>query len=257
MAVIELREISKVFMAGSRAERDVEALRLVSFIVKDGEFICLVGPTGCGKTTLLRIVAGLEQPTSGAVLLDGQLITEPGPDRGMVFQEFALLPWRTVVENIELGPEIQGVGHETRRNVADLYVGLVGLHGFENKYPRELSGGMKQRAAIARSLANDPKVLLMDEPFGSLDAQTRNIMQEELLGIWSKTKKTIIFVTHSVDEAVYLADRIILLTARPASVRETFEVRLPRPRDRLHYEFVNIRAEVLMALSEEVRGRSR
>jgi len=255
MAVIESKEISKVFKASSRGEEDVKGLDSVSFIVRGGEFACLVGPSGCGKTTLLRIIAGLEQPTSGAVILDGQLIVAPGPDRGMVFQEFALLPWRTVVENIELGLEIRGVDYETRRKIADHYVGLVGLHGFENKYPRELSGGMKQRAAIARSLANDPKVLLMDEPFGSLDAQTRNIMQEELLRIWSKTEKTIVFVTHSVDEAVYLADRIILLTARPASVREIFEVRLPRPRDRLHYEFVNIRAEILTALSEEVRQK--
>jgi len=253
MAIIEVREISKVFMAGSKGENDVEALRCVSFIVKNGEFVCLVGPTGCGKTTLLRIVAGLEQPTRGAVFLDGQLIGAPSPDRGMVFQEFALLPWRTVIGNIELGLEIQGVDKEARRKIAEYHVNLVGLHGFENKYPRELSGGMKQRAAIARSLASDPKVLLMDEPFGSLDAQTRNMMQEEVLGIWSKTKKTIIFVTHSVDEAVYLADRIVLLTARPASVREIFEVKLPRPRNRLHYEFVDIRAEVLTALSEEVR----
>ena len=256
MSVIESKGISKVFKASSRRERDVRALESVSFIVGDGEFACLVGPSGCGKTTLLRIIAGLEQPTGGAVLLDGQLVVAPGPDRGMVFQEFALLPWRTVAENVELGLEIQGVDYETSRKVVDHYVGLVGLRGFENKYPRELSGGMKQRAAIARSLANDPRVLLMDEPFGSLDAQTRNIMQEELLEIWSKTRKTIVFVTHSVDEAVYLADRIVLLTARPALVREIFEVRLPRPRDRLHYEFVNIRAEALMALSEEVRGRS-
>jgi len=253
--VIESKGISKVFKASSRAERDVRALESVSFMVGNGEFACLVGPSGCGKTTLLRIIAGLEQPTGGAVLLDGQLVVAPGPDRGMVFQEFALLPWRTVAENVELGLEIQGVDYETSRKVVDHYVGLVGLRGFENKYPRELSGGMKQRAAIARSLANDPRVLLMDEPFGSLDAQTRNIMQEELLEIWSKTRKTIVFVTHSVDEAVYLADRIVLLTARPALVREIFEVRLPRPRDRLHYEFVNIRAEILTALSDEVRGR--
>jgi NitT/TauT family transport system ATP-binding protein len=212
-----------------------------------------VGPSGCGKTTILRIIAGLEQPTSGVVLLDGKSIIAPSRDCGMVFQEFALLPWRTVLENIELGPEIQGVARETRRKVADHYLQLVGLRGFENKYPRELSGGMKQRVAIARSLANDPKVLLMDEPFGSLDAQTRNIMQEELLDIWSKTGKTIVFVTHSVDEAVYLADRVVLLTARPASVREIFEVRLPRPRDRLHYEFMNMRAEILTALREEVK----
>jgi len=255
MAVIEVKEISKTFMARSKGDKDVEALRSVSFIARNGEFICLVGPSGCGKTTLLRIIAGLERPTNGAVFIDGQMIGAPGPDRGMVFQEYALLPWRTVIGNIELGLEIQGVDYETRRRIADFHVGLVGLHGFENKYPRELSGGMKQRVAIARSLANDPKVLLMDEPFGSLDAQTRNIMQEEVLEIWSKTKKTAIFVTHSVDEAVYLADRIVLLTTRPASVREIFEIRLPRPRDRLHYEFVNIRAEILTALSDEVRGR--
>jgi len=253
MATIELRRLSKVFKAGFRGERDVHALSSVSFTVRHGELTCLVGPSGCGKTTILRIIAGLEQPTSGVVLLDGKSIIAPSRDCGMVFQEFALLPWRTVLENIELGPEIQGVARETRRKVADHYLQLVGLRGFENKYPRELSGGMKQRVAIARSLANDPKVLLMDEPFGSLDAQTRNIMQEELLDIWSKTGKTIVFVTHSVDEAVYLADRVVLLTARPASVREIFEVRLPRPRDRLHYEFMNMRAEILTALREEVK----
>jgi NitT/TauT family transport system ATP-binding protein len=253
MATIELRGLSKVFKAGFRGERDVHALSSVSFTVRHGELTCLVGPSGCGKTTILRIIAGLEQPTSGVVLLDGKSIIAPSRDCGMVFQEFALLPWRTVLENIELGPEIQRVARETRRKVADHYLQLVGLRGFENKYPRELSGGMKQRVAIARSLANDPKVLLMDEPFGSLDAQTRNIMQEELLDIWSKTGKTIVFVTHSVDEAVYLADRVVLLTARPASVREIFEVRLPRPRDRLHYEFMNMRAEILTALREEVK----
>lgn len=253
MATIELRGLSKVFRGDPRGERDVQALRSIDFAVRHGELACLVGPSGCGKTTILRIVAGLERPTSGVVLLDGKSIVAPSQDCGMVFQEFALLPWRTVLENVEFGPEIQGVARETRRKVAEHYLRLVGLCGFENKYPRELSGGMKQRVAIARSLANDPKVLLMDEPFGSLDAQTRNIMQEELLEIWSKTGKTIIFVTHSVDEAVYLADRVILLTARPASVREIFEVRLPRPRDRLHYEFVNMRAEILTALREEVK----
>lgn len=253
MAEIEVREVSKVFGANSRTPESVEALRSVSFTVKDSEFLCVVGPSGCGKTTLLRIVAGLERPTSGLILLDGQRVGTPGPDRGMVFQEFALLPWRTVTGNVELGLEIQGVGAQTRRNAAERYVSLVGLEGFENKYPRELSGGMKQRVAIARCLASNPKVLLMDEPFGSLDAQTRNMMQEEVLEVWSKTKKTIIFVTHSVDEAVYLADRIVLLTARPGSVREVFDVKLPRPRNRLHYEFVNTRAEVLTALSEEVR----
>jgi len=252
MAVIELREISKVFSATSRNEKDVEALRRVSFVVKDGEFVCLVGPSGCGKTTILRIIAGLEEPTSGSVLLDGTRVAGPGPDRGMVFQEYALLPWRTVIGNVQLGPEIHGVDNETRRKVADYLVGLVGLHGFENKYPRELSGGMKQRVAIARSLANDPKVLLMDEPFGSLDAQTRTMMQDEVLGIWGKTKKTVIFVTHSVEEAVYLADRIVLLTARPASVKESHEMRTPRPRNRLHHEFVEMRSKILTALSEEV-----
>jgi len=247
--IITIENLSKVF------ERDggkTEAIRNLSLNVIQGQLLCIVGPTGCGKTTLLRIVAGLEKPTSGTVLLDGQEIFSPGADRGMVFQEFALFPWRTVTGNIEFGLEIKGAPVQERTGIVKRYVDLVGLKGFENAYPRELSGGMKQRVAIARALANDPRVLLMDEPFGSLDAQTRNIMQRELLRIWSETKKTIVFVTHSVDEAVYLADRIAILTARPGTLKKMIDVPLPRPRDRVGEEFFEIRRSILHEVEIEV-----
>jgi NitT/TauT family transport system ATP-binding protein len=201
---------------------------------------------------VLRLIAGLEQLTSGELFEDGKLVTGPGPDRGMVFQEFALFPWRTVKKNIEFGLEIKGVPREKRTKIAEEYIDLVNLEGFEEAYPHELSGGMKQRVGIARALANEPDVLLMDEPFGSLDAQTRNIMQKELLRIWEKTKITVIFVTHSVDEAVYLADKIVVLTARPGTVKKIIDISLPRPRDRTSKEFARIRHDVLQELEEEV-----
>jgi len=247
--IITIKNLSKVF---ERDGEKTEAIRNLSLNVIQGQLLCIVGPTGCGKTTLLRVVAGLEKPTSGTVLLDGQGISFPGADRGMVFQEFALFPWRTVTGNIEFGLEIKGAPVQERTGIVKRYVDLVGLKGFENAYPRELSGGMKQRVAIARALANDPRVLLMDEPFGSLDAQTRNIMQRELLRIWSETKKTIVFVTHSVDEAVYLADRIAILTARPGTLKKMIDVSLPRPRDRVGKEFFEIRKSILHEVEIEV-----
>lgn len=245
---IDIRGLSKTFKKG---DREVCALADFDLSITDGEFVCLLGPSGCGKTTVLRIVAGLEEKTEGSVRVHSQEVSSAGSDRGMVFQEFALFPWRTVRRNIEFGLEIKNVPEEQRREISDRLIELVGLKGFEDSHPKELSGGMKQRVGIARALANDPTVLLMDEPFGSLDAQTRNLMQKELLRIWSATKKTILFVTHSVDEAVFLADRIAVMTARPGKVREVIEVKLPRPRDRTSSEFIAVRGKVLTELDEE------
>ncbi|HXZ23775.1 MAG TPA: ABC transporter ATP-binding protein [Methanomassiliicoccales archaeon] len=219
--------------------------------VKEREFVCILGPSGCGKTTLLRIIAGLETKTSGSMRLDGREIAGPGRDRGMVFQEFALFPWRTVRKNVEFGLEIRRIPTAERTKTAEDFINLVGLKGFENSYPYQLSGGMKQRVGIARALANNPEVLLMDEPFGALDAQTRNMMQKELLRIWQQTKKTVIFITHSVDEACYLADRIVVMTTRPGTVKEIFTIDLPRPRDRVSVEFANLRKKVLAELERE------
>jgi NitT/TauT family transport system ATP-binding protein len=245
---ISISSLSKVF---TKEKKEVVALRDFALDVKEGEFVCLLGPSGCGKTTVLRIVAGLDDKTSGSVELYGRKITSAGPDRGMVFQEFALFPWRTVRKNIEFGLDVKGIPEQKRAAISKKYIDLVGLTGFEDAHPKELSGGMKQRVGIARALANEPRVLLMDEPFGALDAQTRNLMQKELLRIWSATKKTILFVTHSVDEAVFLADRIIVMTARPGKVREIIPVDLARPRDRTSREFIEVRGKVLSELDEE------
>ncbi len=247
--VIEARDLSKSF---EKEIGQTDAVRDVDLIIREGEFVCLVGPSGCGKTTLLRMIAGLADPTSGSIRLRGGPIEGPGADRGMIFQSFALFPWRTVRRNIEFGLEIRKVPKAERRRISDEYIDLVGLKGFEGAHPKELSGGMQQRVGLARALANDPAVLLMDEPFGSLDAQTRNLMQMELLRIWERMRKTVVFVTHSVDESVFLADRIIVLTARPASIKSIVEVDLPRPRDRASSEFANLRHRVLADLTEEV-----
>jgi NitT/TauT family transport system ATP-binding protein len=245
---IRIESLAKGF---KKEGRTIIALRDFELEVRDGEFVCLLGPSGCGKTTVLRIVAGLDVASSGRVSLHGRPIRGSGPDRGMVFQEFALFPWRTVRKNIEFGLEIKAVPEAKKAEVSSKLIELVGLKGFEDAHPSELSGGMKQRVGIARALANDPAVLLMDEPFGALDAQTRNLMQKELLRIWSATKKTILFVTHSVDEAVFLADRIVVMTARPGKVREIIPVDLPRPRDRTSREFIAVRGKVLTELDEE------
>lgn len=246
--VISMRQLSKVF---SKDRREIKALEEFNLDVKEGEFVCLLGPSGCGKTTVLRIVAGLETATSGQMVVRDNKPGSAGQARGMVFQEFALFPWRTVRKNIEFGLEIKGIPEAEMQKTSSKLIDLVGLKGFENAHPKELSGGMKQRVGIARALANNPKVLLMDEPFGSLDAQTRNLMQKELLRIWAATNKTILFVTHSVDEAVFLADRIVVMTARPGKVREIIQVGLPRPRDRTSQEFIKVRGKVLTELDEE------
>jgi len=245
---IEIRSLSKTFIKG---RKEVRALADFDLVVPDAQFVCLLGPSGCGKTTVLRILAGLETKSGGVVKVKGNEVARAGSDRGMVFQEFALFPWRSVRKNIEFGLEIKRMPEAERREISSKYIDLVGLGGFEDAHPKELSGGMKQRVGIARALANEPAVLLMDEPFGSLDAQTRNLMQKELLRIWSATKKTILFVTHSVDEAVFLADRIVVMTARPGKVREDISVDLPRPRDRTSREFISVRGKVLTELDEE------
>jgi NitT/TauT family transport system ATP-binding protein len=246
--IIDIRGLGKVFSEGKKA---VTAIHGFDLQVEEGEFVCLLGPSGCGKTTVLRIVAGLEEKSGGAVEVHGKAVVGAGPGRGMVFQEFALFPWRTARRNVEFGLELKGTPEDERRKISSKFIDLVGLEGFEDAHPKELSGGMKQRVGIARALANDPAVLLMDEPFGALDAQTRNLMQKELLRIWSATKKTVLFVTHSVDEAVFLADRIVVMTARPGKVREIIPVGLPRPRDRTSKEFIAVRGKVLAELDEE------
>lgn len=252
---VSIKGLSKVFRKDGF---EVRALEDFDLDLKDGEFVCLLGPSGCGKTTVLRVVAGLEPSSSGEVLVHDKPVLSAGQERGMVFQEFALFPWRTVRKNIEFGLEMKRMAPDKRRRMSDRYIDLVGLRGFEDAHPRQLSGGMKQRVAIARALANEPTVLLMDEPFGSLDAQTRNLMQRELLRIWSATKKTILFVTHSVDEAVFLADRVVVMTARPGRVKEAIDVGLPRPRDRTSKEFIAVRARVLDILEMEFeKARSR
>jgi NitT/TauT family transport system ATP-binding protein len=209
---------------------DLEALREIDVSIGHGEFISLVGPSGCGKTTLLRIVAGLESASAGEVLLDGRAIKKPGSDRGFVFQSDNLLPWRTVFANAIIGPEIGGRANPAEKSRTRDLLRLVGLEGFENYFPRQLSGGMRQRVNLARALAIDPEILLMDEPFSALDAQTREIMQTELLRIWEEGRKTVLFVTHQIDEAVFLSDRVLVLGRRPGRIREDVTVALPRPR---------------------------
>jgi NitT/TauT family transport system ATP-binding protein len=242
--------ISKTFMERKRLATEV--LHDFSLEVSDGEFVCVVGPSGCGKTTLLKIVAGLEQATSGKVYLDSKEVTGSGPDRGLVFQDFALFPWRDVTRNVAFGPEVMKVPEDDLKALADKYIGLVGLRGNEHKYPAQLSGGMKQRVAIARALANNPAILLMDEPFGSLDAQTRYLMQQEILRIWNSYKKAIIFVTHSVEEAVYLAERVVVMTACPGKIKEVLVVNLPYPRNRTDQNFISLREKIMDDIVEEV-----
>ncbi len=234
MAKLKVEGVKKVYVL-PRNGQQVPALEGVTLSVEDGEFMSLLGPSGCGKSSLLRIIAGLEAPTEGRAVFDGTPIDGPSWRRGMVFQDYALPPWKTVAENVELGLKFRGVPGARRREVARRYIELVGLQGCERRYPHELSGGMRQRCALARTLANDAELLLMDEPFAALDAQTRELLQEELLKIWGehlppRERKTVLFVTHSIDEAVFLSDRVVVMSARPGMIKEVFENPLPRPR---------------------------
>ena len=229
--MLEVRRLSKIFFEQSDPRKPgLVALYDISLAIRKNEFVSLLGPSGCGKTTLIRIIAGLLTADRGDVLVNQQGVTAPGHDRCMVFQQFGLLPWRTVLSNVEFGLEIEGMAREERRAVAEKYLELVGLKGFESYYPHQISGGMQQRVGIARALSKKPEILLMDEPFGAVDAQTREQLQEELLKIWAQTETTVVFVTHSIDEAIYLSDRVVVMQARPGRIKEEVRIDLPRPR---------------------------
>jgi ABC-type nitrate/sulfonate/bicarbonate transport system ATPase subunit len=251
MPTLVVDGVSKSF-PGGRAHPPTLALRPISLEVADNDFITILGPSGCGKSTMLRIVAGLDTPTAGRVLLDGEPVAGPGRDRGMVFQSYTLFPWLTVEENIRFGLREQGMPLTRQRDIAAHYIDRVGLAGFERHYPKMLSGGMQQRTAIARALANDPKILLLDEPFGALDHQTRGLMQELLLGIWEAERKTVLFVTHDIEEAIFMANRVVVMTARPGRIKDEVAVTLPHPR---HYTVKTTPrfSELKARLTEQIR----
>ncbi len=256
VAYISANNVTLTFTPPNRAP--VTALNGFNVEVQEGQFVSIVGPSGCGKSTFLNVLLGLIPPNSGEMAIRGNRITGPGQDRAMVFQEFGLLPWRTVMNNVELGLEIRGVAAEERRETCQQFIEMVGLVGFESHYPHELSGGMKQRVGLARALATDPDVLLMDEPFAALDAQTRDLMQAELLRIWHEAKKTVLFVTHQIEEAVYLSDRVIIKTKSPGRSKRIIDVGLDRPRDyemRVSQEFSELRLEIWNELKDELNPR--
>ncbi len=239
---ISVSGVSKVFNQGMEAE--VVALAQVDLEIEPGSFVSLLGPSGCGKTTILRLVAGLDQTSSGRIALDGEEISAPHYSRGLVFQDPTLFPWKTITQNIATGLEARGILAEKKSEIAE-YIKLVGLEGFENAYPHQVSGGMAQRAALARVLINHPKVLLLDEPLGALDAFTRMQMQEEILRIWQDRGTTMLFVTHDIDEAIFLSDKIVIMTPRPGKIKEIIDVSTGRPRARNHPDFVRIRTKIL------------
>jgi len=253
MNLLSIQGVSRTFT--SHKGTSTQALLPVDFEVRENDFVTILGPSGCGKSTMLRIAAGLDFPTTGQVLLDGRAVDGPGADRGMVFQSYTLFPWLTVAQNIRFGLRERGMPEAQQKERAAYFIAKVGLRGFEQHFPKQLSGGMQQRTAIARALANDPKILLMDEPFGALDNQTRVLMQELLLGIWEAERKTVMFVTHDIDEAIFMANRVAVFSARPGRIKADIPVNLPHPR---HYtvktspEFMELKAR----LTEEIRAES-
>ncbi|HRE22152.1 MAG TPA: ABC transporter ATP-binding protein [Rhabdaerophilum sp.] len=254
MSKLVIENLSRIFPAvhGGQA---VTALQPTNLSIGDNDFVTILGPSGCGKSTLLRMVAGLDRPTTGTITLDGRRITAPGPDRGMVFQSYTLFPWLTISQNIAFGLREKGVSEAESKETVAAYIDKVGLRGFENHWPKQLSGGMQQRTAIARALANDPAILLLDEPFGALDNQTRALMQELLLGIWERERKTVLFVTHDIEEAIFIASRCLVMSARPGRIKADLPISLPYPR---HYtlktspEFSDLKAR----LTEEIRAEA-
>lgn len=249
---IVARGLHKEFVDIARQQK-VNALAGIDLEIGGDEFLIILGPSGCGKSTLLNIIAGFDEATAGEIRLDGKAIRDPGPDRGVVFQEYALFPWLTVTQNVEFGLRERRVPKAEREIRVRKQIASVGLSGFENRFPQELSGGMRQRVALARVLVNDPKILLMDEPFAALDAQTRTIMQTELLRVWSEERRTALFITHNIEEAVLLGDRVVVMTARPGRIKEIVPVNLPRPRDVTSAEFNQIRRYVASLLESEVQ----
>jgi ABC-type nitrate/sulfonate/bicarbonate transport system ATPase subunit len=250
MAILDITRVSKTFPGGT------VALQATDLTVQENDFITILGPSGCGKSTLLRMVAGLDSPTSGSIELDGHPVTGPGADRGMVFQSYTLFPWLTVLQNVCFGLREKGLPLAEQHAVATSFIAKVGLRGFENHYPKQLSGGMQQRTALARALANDPRILLMDEPFGALDHQTRELMQELLLGIWEAERKTVLFVTHDIDEAIFMGTRVVVMSARPGRIKCDLPVPIAHPR---HYSvktqpaFVDLKARLTEEIRTEVR----
>ena len=250
--IIDCVNVGKVFQT---PEGEHEVVRNLNFSAEENEFLVLFGPGQCGKTTIINMIAGFESATTGKMLADGKKIEKPDVSRGVVFQSISLFPWMTAMQTVEYGLKIKGVNKKERQKHAQKYIDLVGLNGFEKSFPVQLSGGMKQRVGIARAYCNEPEVMLMDEPFGALDAQTRYMMQEELQRIWSSEKRTVIFVTNNIEEAIYLADRIIVLTNCPATVKKEYRIDLPRPRDLVSEEFLALRKEITGILdSSQLEG---
>jgi ABC-type nitrate/sulfonate/bicarbonate transport system ATPase subunit len=252
MAKLRIEDVALRFQPKGAGQ--VTALENISLDVEEREFSVIVGPSGCGKTSLLRLVAGLIQPTDGAIYLDRKPVTRPGKDRGMVFQSYTLFPWLTVQDNVEFGLRIAGMPEAERRRVSHRFINEVGLTGFEKAYPKQLSGGMMQRVALARALANDPEILLMDEPFGALDSQTRSLMQELLLTIWEHAQKTVLFITHDIDEAILLGDRVHVMTARPGRIKEMVPIEIPRPRSvevLTSPEFIVLKRRIMALIHDE------
>lgn len=249
--LVEVQDLSVTF---SSSKHKTKVLDKINFTVEPGSFVCLLGPSGCGKSTVLNTIAGFIRPTKGTVLVDEQIVTKPGADRGFVFQQYSLLPWKTTSQNVEFGLRIKGIAKAKRRELVNEYLNRVGLYNHRNSYPHQLSGGMKQRASIVRALINSPSVLLMDEPFSALDAQTRHMMQELLMEIWQEFKTTVIFVTHDIEEAVLLGDRILVMGVNPGHIKEDIAIDLPRPRhidDTLTPEFMQISRRILATIREE------
>ena len=250
---LSIENLSRVFT--SPKGQTTQALTPVNFEVRENDFVTILGPSGCGKSTLLRIVAGLDRPTTGQVVLDGSPVQGPGADRGMVFQSYTLFPWLNIEQNIRFGLRERGMPEREQKERSDFFIAKVGLRGFEQHFPKQLSGGMQQRTAIARELANDPKILLLDEPFGALDNQTRVLMQELLLGIWESAQKTVLFVTHDIDEAIFMANRVVVFSARPGRIKTELAVPFPHPRPytiKTSPEFMTLKAQ----LTEEIRAES-